>query len=73
MHTWEVIYSLIRFHPIEPITLDGSIRPKYIPILVIIDGCPEFEHFSDGPEHWVVAMIKINNYTLFLVFDFFLL
>ena len=35
VHAGKVIYSLIRLHPIQSVALDGSIRPKYVPVFFV--------------------------------------
>jgi len=76
MHTWKMIYSLIRFHSVEPIALNGAIAPEDVPVffvgicqLYVID-------LGHAPYYWIVAMIDINvespvSFVLlsFLLFD----
>ena len=55
-----MVYPLIWFHPVESITLDGAIRPEYIPIFIFLVGKLNLVSFSDGPHDWIVAVADVD-------------
>ena len=59
MHAWKMIYSLIRFHPVEPVALNGAIAPEDVPVFFVGICQLYVVDLGYAPYYWIVTMIDI--------------
>lgn len=55
-----MIYSLIRFHSIEPIALYSAIAPEYVPVFFVGIRQLYVVNLGYAPYYWIVTMIHID-------------
>lgn len=82
-HTWKVIYSLIRLHFLNTIERNSCIRPKQIPVNLIIFYKPKIIHFAyffnypvstrlgTKNQFWLAILIKWAIWTFFFFIALF--
>ena len=54
-----MIYSLIRFHSIEPIALYSAIAPEYVPVFFVGIRQLYVVNLGNAPDNWIMTMIHI--------------